>query len=306
MQPQQYQYPPQAAPQGYAPQPQAAPNGAPVFTSPIAPGGGEKAPRPRDMVGCLVAYSPKLLTPAGAPGNTEGVGGSPARDRITADLFILKTPMGPITFGGSPEYERDPKPHTHTVAGPARFSGVWVSNSNIVKALAPNGQVLAGAMVLGIIERSTVGNLPFNLVDVAGTPAMNEAIAIWSALQIPGSGTAYNEPQPLPGFAPAAPNSVQYAAPQPQPQMAPQAQAPAYGWPQNVPVPQQQYAPPAQQGYGAPAQQVNQWAGAPVAPVQVPVSPEPPPHLAAMGWTAQTWVPLTDAQKSQVLAANPA
>jgi hypothetical protein len=267
------------------------------FTSPIAPGGGEKAPRPRDMVGCLVAYAPKLFTLAGAPGNTEGVGGSPARDRVTADLFILETPNGPITFGGSPEYERDPKPHTHTVHGPARFSGVWVSNSNIVKALAPNGQVLAGAMVLGVIERSTVGNLPFNLVDVAGTPAMARAIDIWSRLQVPGSGTVYNDPIPLPGVAAAAPaNTVQYGSPNAYPTVV--------GGPAIAQPPPAAPVAPVDPAYVAwPASQ----QAAQVAPVAPPGGPlQPPAHLVAQGWTAATWATLSPQQQATVIAGTPA
>jgi hypothetical protein len=233
------------------------------FTSPIAPGGGEAAPRPRDMQGCLVAYSPKLITLAGAPGNTTGVGGSDPRDRVTTDLYLLESPA-PVIFGGSPEYERDPKPHTHSVMGPAKFSSVWVSNSNIVRALAPGGQVLAGHMVLGRIVRSDIGNKPFNLVDVAGTPDMDRAIGIWSQLQM--GALHYNEPTPLPGYAPVA-----------------------------APAQQVNYAPPA----AAPpvADPFQQWLATQAAAAVPQPADVPPP-----GWTAAGWASLSADQKAQVRA----
>ena len=315
MQPQQYQYPPQ----GYAPQPQPqyvpqappapqpapAPNGAPMFHNPAAPGAGDTlAPKIYELAGCLVFFEPTALTPAGTGDNLTGYGKDAPRDRITTNITILATGDGqPITIGRT-----DPAdPPTHVVSAPARFVGVWMSNVNIVRALAPDGQPLVGAKVLGRIVRSEVGQKPWNVVAVDGTPDM--ALAVETLNRIGLGQLAYAEPQPL--AAPAPANSVQYA-PQAQPQMQQPMQAPpAYGWPQNVPQPQpqQQMAPPPQQqapqGYGVPAQQINQWAGAPVA---VPPQPgfEPPSHLAAMGWTAGTWGPLTDAQKQQVLQANPA
>ncbi len=236
------------------------------FTSPDAPGGGEKAPRPRDMQGCLVAYSPRVFTPAGAPGNQTGVGGSEPRDRVTADLYILQTPQA-VVFGGSPEYERDPKPHTHTVAGPARFTGVWVSNENIVRALAPGGQVLQGQMVLGRIVRSDIGNRPFNLMSVADTPDMAIALDIWGKLQL--GALHYNEAQPLAGV-PAPVNSVSYSAPTAATMPAQPGQADAFA----------------------------AWLAA-----QQPATPAlPMPN----GWQASAWATLTDDQKRQVIAASPA
>lgn len=276
------------------------------FTSPAAPGGGDPAPRPRDLAGCLVAYSPRIFTPAGAPGNTEGVGGAPPRDRVTTDLIILETPNGPIMFGGSPEYEAKPTPHTHRVAGPARFSGAWVSNSNIVKALAPGGQPLVGQMVLGRIERSEIGNRPFNIVDVAGTPDMDKAIYLWSQIQM--GALPYNEPVPLNGVAPAPANSVQYGAPAAPPPMPP-AQHPLQQYaPQIAP---NSFPPPATPPAQAPvdpayaAWLAAQQQSAPVAPPPAP--PAPPTTPMPPGWTPQAWAQLSQAQQQQVWASvNPA
>lgn len=286
------------------------------FTSPDAPGGGEKAPRPRDMVGALVAYCPRSITLAGAPGNTTGVGGSEPRDRVTADLIILDMPA-PIEFGGSPEYEQDPKPHTSRIVPgqPAKFTGVWVGNTNIVRALAPGGQPLVGAMVLGRIERSNVGQRPFNLVDVAGTPDMTKAVDIYTRISM--GQLAYQEPQPISGYAAPA-NAIQYA---PQPVApAPAANAPdpslalvgMYGGiPQQDPRfgvgPQQQdpnyLAWVAQQAAGN-AAVAAAFPGAQViagyAPPVAPVGPPPPP-----GWTEAGWNGLTPDQKNQVLASLP-
>ena len=263
------------------------------FSSPAAPGAGAPAPRPRDLEGCLVAYAPRVFTPAGAPGNTTGVGKSEPRDRVTTDVYLLESiPGRPVLFGGSPDYEADPKPHTHSVVGPARWSGAWVSNSNIVKALAPDGHPLVGQMVLGRIARSEVGNKPFNLVDVAGTPDMDKAIAIWSALQM--GGAVYNEPTPLSPAVPApAANSISYA---PSP-VAPQPVA----WTTPPVAPAPNGAPAVDPAYAA-------WLASQQAPVpQPPAAPVgPPPHLQAQGWTAVSWATLTAAQQAQVLAATPA
>ena len=252
------------------------------FTHPDAPGGGEKAPRPRDMQGALVAYAPRIFTPAGAPGNTTGVAGAEPRDRVTADLYILAAP-GAIVYGGSPEYESDPKPHTHTIQAPARFTGVWVSSQNIVRALAPGGQVLQGQMVLGRIVRSDVGKKPFNLMSVADTPDMGLALDIWGKLSL--GAVRYSEPQPIgvPGYVPAAPNSVQYGAPAAQPAyQAPPAAAPTID---------------PYQAWLASQQQNAAVAAVPQAPALPPMPP---------GWTPAAWATLTDAQRAQVLAAQPA
>jgi hypothetical protein len=246
------------------------------FTSPSAPGAGSVAPRAQELDGCLVAFSPTQFTAAGTGDNLTGYQGAPPRDRITTAVYLLETANGgPIVFGGTPDTDPN-KPHTHMVNAPARFSGVWLSNSNIVAALAPGGQPLVGAMVLGRIRRSEVGRKPWNLVAVDGTPDMDRAIQIWSALQL-GSLT-YNEPTPLHPAAPA--NTVQYGyAPSPVP---PQPAA----WTTAPPV-----------------------AGVPMPPVpQPPMPPTKLPLTSAlqvMGWTQAAWDGLTLEQQNQVVDNTP-
>lgn len=307
------QYPPMAFPNGqpsysYGPQygapaapvpppaPQAQP-AQPTFVSPGAPGsGGDGNPKIYELDGCLVAFSPTQFTAAGTGDNLTGFGKDAPRDRITTGIIVLETPgNAPITIGRS---EPNGTP-THVMTAPARFSGVWMSSQNIVKALAPGGQPLIGAMVLGRIQRSEVGQRPWNLVAVDGTPDMDRAIQLWSALSM--GAMQYNDPQPL--APPAPPNSAQYGPPA----MPPQGYAPS-------PVPPQ---PTAWMGQHPPQMPTS---GQVYPPGQYPglqpiASPQPPPparpaptlpqHLIAAGWTDATWAQLTSEQQSQVLASTP-
>jgi hypothetical protein len=294
------------------------------FSNPIAPGAPDPAPRPRDLEGCLVAYIPKAFTAAGAPGNDQPNGSIQPRDRVTCDVLLLDVPKvargayqpapGVVYFGGSPDWDQDPKPHYLQVQGPAFFEGAWVNNQNIVRALAPNGQPLLGQMILGRIVRSSVGQKPFNLVAVDGTPDMALAIQIHSAI---GMGQlAYQQPQPIPGVAQpqrqqanAAPmppaNSVQYGAPPQQPWQDPAVAAVQAQFPgaQVITQPVSGLYP------GAPAMPGQ----VPQPPAVVPPPPPPPPAatqplhpaLVAAGWTPENWASINDAQRQQVLAALP-
>jgi hypothetical protein len=262
------------------------------FTNPDAPGGGEKAPRPRDMVGALVAYSPHKFTKAGTEDNLTGAGKSEPRDRVTADLVILEIP-GPIMFGGSPEWEQDPKPHTLALqSGPAKFSRIWVNASNIVKALAPGGTPLVGSMILGRIERSEVGNRPFNLVSVAGTPDMDKAVQLYSALSL--GQLAYNMPQLIAGGAYNVPANVVNYAPPAQPVVDP-----AYAAWQAQQAAQAAGMAAVQAGFPG-AQVIPGYPGYPVAP-PAPVASPPP-----VGWTQAGWDSLSPEHKAQVQASLPA
>lgn len=296
------------------------------FSSPAAPGAPDPAPRPRDLVGCLVAYSPRAITLAGAPGNEKGVGKSEPRDRVTADLIVLEIPVqavrdtfqttpGVVMFGGSPDWEQDPRPHHLTISGPARFDGVWVSQENIVKfALAPSRTPLVGQLILGVVERSTFGNRPFNLVDVAGTPSMDRAIQIYTALA--SGAIQYSVPQPIPGVpvpqkanaTPAGPmppaNSVNYGYTPPTP-VAPAPVMPP--GPPTIPV----AAPPPPFDFAAFQAQQAAAALAAAGLQPTPVSPFPGaspaqvPALQAQGWTPETWaqVAANPQHVAQVLAS---
>ena len=261
------------------------PTGSNPFIEPAAPGGGDPAPRPRDLEGALVAYHPTQFVAAGAPGNTTGLAGQEPRDRVTANLFVLEAPR-PIVFGGSPEYEAKPTPHYLTVQAPARFKDVWISNANIVRALAPGG-VPAGGIMLGRVVRSDIGNRPFNLESVKGTPDEARMIELWSRLQM--GAAVWNDPVPLNGVVPPS-TPVSYAPTMPAP-------APA------VPTVQAFPAAPVDPAYAA-------WLATQApAPAAAPAPPFPnalPPHLLAAGWTEATWAQLSDTQRAQVLAATAA
>jgi hypothetical protein len=296
--PPQYAMPPQVpqyAPQQQVPQaqpayaPQAtppAPTGSNPFTNPAPPGGGGASPRPRDMQGCLVAYAPRKFTKAGTEDNLTGVGNDQPNDRVTADLFVLDTNGQPIAFGGSPEWERRPKPHTHQVVGPARFPGVWITNKTIVQALAPGGTALVGGLILGIIERSQVGQMPFNLIAVDDKPElMAKALQIWNALT--AGQLQYNEPTEIAGAqgwnGNAPQGQVQYVAPQQSAPVVPQYLQPA-------PVAQ----PAVDPAYAAWQAQQAQSA---VPQMAAPQGPPAPP-----GWAPQAWAGLTPEQQGQVLS----
>jgi hypothetical protein len=241
------------------------------------------------MQGCLVAYAPLKFTKAGTEDNLTGVGNDQPNDRVTADLFVLDTHGSPIMFGGSPEWERRPKPHTHQVVGPARFPGVWITNKTIVQALAPGGTALRGGLILGVIERSQVGQMPFNLIAVDDKPElMAKALQIWNALT--AGQLQYNEPTEIPGAQGWSGNGVpqgqvQYVAPQ-QPYAAPQQAAPV--------VPQYLQPAPVAQPAVDPAYAAWQ---AQQAQAAVPQGPPPPP-----GWNPQAWAGLTPDQQGQVLS----
>jgi hypothetical protein len=301
------------------------------FHNPTAPGAPDPAPRPRDLLGCLVAYTCREFTPAGAPGNTEGYEGDDPRDRVTVDILLLETPNGPIAFGGNPETRIKPKPHYLTVAGPAHFEGAWISNSTIVKALKDN----IGKMMLGRLVESEFGRRPINLMSVEGTPDMEKALSIYNALSF--GQIQYNRPMPIPGApdprqqaqaAPAQPPMPpQYApspvAPQPTAWTWPPPPAPALpveisamhsvgmygGTPQNDPrfgsAPQQPDPGPAAVMAAFPGAQAVPPPGQVPQPPAPPVAPQLPPHLSAAGWTSETWATLTPAQQAQVLSQTP-
>jgi len=262
-----------------------------TFVDPAMPGGGGKAPRPRDLEGCLVAYVPRQFTAAGAPGNTDGYKKSEPRDRVTADLYVLTNPVDLATgqarrilFGGYPEVDADPVAHDRMVSAPAKFTGVWVQNSNIVVALAPNGKPIQDGVVVGRVERSTVGNRPFNLVKISGTPEMNVAIDIWNRLS--AGALAYNAPTDLQGNP--LPDESQSAGPAAQVVYPHQAAA----TPPAAPAPPAPPAPPVTVPLPPP----------PPAPPAPPVAAPMPPALTQAGWTQANWDSLTPTQQAAVLA----
>lgn len=230
----QAQYAPQSPTQPAAPQ-VPAPGGNP-FSKPKAGGPVEPRPRIKDLRGRLVAFRPTAFEP-NAVNNLAGPGQAATQPRVTADVYIFDG--GPLVFGGSPDYERKPTPHTHQVETPTMFTNMWITSTNIIRALTetpPGGvQQPAAGIVFGRIVRSEVGQNPWNLEEVPETsPEFAHCVQVFVSWQ---SGQAKpNVPVPL--------------AQQPQQQA-------------------QQYGPPGLQGY-PPAPQTQ---GYPPAPQ--PMMPQP-------------------------------
>jgi hypothetical protein len=299
-QPQQYAPPAPAAPVQSVPAPGTNPFQAPRVAA------ATLTPRIKDLAGRLVAFRPTLFEPE-APNSLAGPNQAKTQPRVTADCYVFDG--GTLVFGGSPDYDKKPTPHTHQVEPPTMLPGMWITSENIVRALTetpPGGrQQITPGLVLGRIVRSQVGNMPWNLepVDMAG-PEVAHCAAIFAQWQ---SGQSKpNQPVPLAQAAPPAPNPLQamqvqaanayqaqYGIPAPSPaelayaaQQQQYAQPPAGFAPQPAPAPRSQYAPPA------PMPQ-------PAAPAGVP--PFPP----AGAWAAvpEQYAALSDADKAAVWAA---
>jgi len=265
------------------------------FLAPPPPGVTGPAPRIKDLDGCLVAFQATRFD-ANQPGYGKD---APPADRVTATIYLLETRnLAPLQIGGS---EAMGRPHSHTTVGPAKFEGVWIQQTEIVKALAPGGQLAQGLMV-GRIAKGTQGNRPWLLMDVTGTPDLQKAIDIWTRLM--AGAIAYTEPTPLPGFAPAPPASVSYG---PQQGMAAhqQLQAPYGAATSPLPPATQPVQDPAYAAFLAAQQAATMPQYAPpapapqVAPAQPGVVIPPPPA----GWDAQVWYTMPASQRDQILAA---
>lgn len=276
------------------------PNGMPGFVDPDAPG-AVLAPAIRELEGRTVFVQPERIDY-----QVPGVGkDAKPQDRITATITVCDG--GPLYFGS--KQQPVPTPATHVIQTPATFTGVFISQQNIVaslkKALPSQANPNAG-VVLGVIQRgqtATVGNnAPWNLVALEGNdPRRHQAGAVLSAIV---QRTFVNpEPTPLQG-APAQPQGhvanpqsftqaggnpqVQY----PQQPTQPQGTGPG-GFHMPNATPQPQSAPPAP---AAPAMTYEQWLA-----TQQPAQPSIP--AAPQGWTEDIWRGLTDEQRASVLAS---
>lgn len=247
------------------------------FNAP-APVGGIR-PRVADIAGRMVAFTPTALAL-----NVPGVKPGELQDRITADVVVLDG--GPLAFGGKPEKGI---PHTLIISAPCEFSGMYVSQTNLVGAL--RGSVNAG-VVLGRIVQGTTSkpgnNPPWNLAPIdPADPAYRMALDYWSARAL--GQIVKPEPQPIAG-APAPTLAYTHAVTMPHNQntgqpVANPAVVGAYATAQ--PDPNAAFA----------AWQASQAASAGVAaPVAVASSPVPP----GVNMPQATWDSLTDAQRSQI------
>lgn len=259
-----------------------------------APVGGVR-PRVRDLAGRMVAFVPTALAL-----NLPGIKAGTFQDRITADVVVFDG--GVLEFGGKPEKGI---PHTLVISTPCEFTGMYLSQVNMVSAL--RGSVNAGVVLGRIVQGQTAvagNNPPWNLVPIEPSdPMYRMALDYWSARAL--GQIVKPEPQPLPGApAPvwnqyaqthAAPAAVGAGAlpvnygPVPTPPAAPNDQAAAFAaW-------QAQQAQAAQH-VTAPAMPYN---GAVQAAPVASISPVP----AGVNMPPEIWATLTDGQRAQIVAS---
>jgi hypothetical protein len=256
----------QMAPQFMPPQipgvaPMQAPPAGATFNDPGRAGG--LAPAIRNMEGRVVIFRPHRVDESSKDpsGNV----------RPTAYTDVVVVDGGPMRIGDKQLNSGEPMtPHTHVVQTPCRFENIMVSNSNVVDAL----RGFAGrGLVVGLIERSTVGRKPWNLVKLdPNDPRRSAAESAWFAAE--SGQLATNVPQPL--APPVQQGQVPYAA------SFPQQQAPMqYQYPPQQPMQQQ-----------AMAQQY--------APQSAP--PAPATGGAPAGWDPSVWSKFTGEQQAAILA----
>lgn len=241
------------------------------FTDPQT--AGAIRPRIRELQGRLVIIVPLMLEIV--PNALSVPPGQPQK-RITADVIVLDG--GPMAYGGRPEAEDNPTPHTLTISTPARFTGMYLSQVGIVGALE---SAVGKGVVLGRVTRAAsrsggaAGRPPWQLTKLApDDPARNLAKDFYAAMH----AGQWTEPVPTPIAGAPAPSmaaSGTYATTMPH-------TAAGVAIPQGgVPLPP-----------GSPAWQPA--AGA------IPAVPPAPPGYETM------WPILTPEQRTQILASLPA
>lgn len=252
---------------------------APQTPTFIDPGGfGGLSPAVRELEGRVVFIQPTRIEYQ-VPGR--GAASKP-QDRVTCDITVVDG--GPLIFGA--KMQPVPTPATHQTQVPCTFTGVFISNTNMVAALTPAlpapGQ--GPKLVLGVIERgitNTAGNNPpWNLRQLdPADPRRGLASAVLSSI----IQRTFQNPEPV-ELAPTGPAAAAqaidpgYAA-----YLAAQAQA--------APV----YTPPPAPAVPTPGS-YEAWAAAQAAPT---IPPAPP------GWPAEAWAGLTAEQRNGIMAATP-
>lgn len=255
MQPGQYSYPPQGygQPQQYQ-QPQMAPQFQPpapgVTPAPAAVGepnfvdprtGGTLAPKARDLTGRTIIMLPLSVDESsvyqGAP-------------RPSARFDLVVVDGGVIEFGSDLQQGR---PNTHRASTPAYFRGVVSGNSGFVQQVRENAG--RNALVVGVVERGSKGNMPYLIAPTGRTLDGNdrpdgdarraEAVRVWGMVQ--SGQLAPTTPELIAPAGMPAPGSVSYA---PAPQYAPQQPQ----WPAQYQQPQHATAAPQAPVQQAPAQ----------------------------------------------------
>lgn len=282
----------------------------PSFQDPAAL--GALSPSIRELEGRVVFIQPTRIDY-----QVPGVGpNAKPQDRITCDITIVDG--GQLPYGS--KQQPVPTPATHVIATPCTFTGVFVSNVNIVNAvkdaLPGPGRPTPG-LVLGEIKRGitaqTGNNAPWNLITLeASDPRRVTAQTVLSSIIM----RTFVNPTGVPIGAPPAAAPAPATAP-PAPYIGGPADYAAYqaGL---LPTPPPVTGPPMDPAYAAylAAQQRPAAPIAPPAPPAPPVDPGYAAYLAAqqatatpmpaapMGWPDEAWRMMSPEQRSSILAAH--
>lgn len=261
---------------------------------------GEPGPAMSELNGHVIAVVVKSYDPTAmyqAPGDKEGPKSRPC---VVGDLYVFG--QGSLNYGGS-DSQTDPKPPTHTISLPAKFTGRYFAGVNVVSALrdaapivvAQGGQQMQGpgngGPVIGLVEKSTFGGKPWNLTKLEpGNPERGQQFAQlrsaagqqWGqqSAGILKFATHAENGAPIPGQGGPVAGANPYGA-------APAQAAPYGNWPQGAaPVNPQN---PGQQAWGQGMPQA--------APAQVD-----PQAAAFAAWQAQQAAALAAQQAAQAPA----
>lgn len=163
-------------------------------------------PAKPELLGRLVAFVVKGHN----PNATITIGGkvSPAPE-VEVDIFVIDG--GPLEFGGKYPINGDAHtPPNQVIDTPCVFKDVRYSGVNFVSALK---DAIGGGPVVGVVERSTFGQHPYNITKLeSGHPRRTLAAQFWGTLMT--GGFANPEPKPIPGRGAPTPGANPYAQPE--------------------------------------------------------------------------------------------
>lgn len=306
--PMQQPYYPQPPAQQYAPQPAAVPQQVSAATR-AAESSGDFV-RIKDLgPGRLVLIIPTLLT-ENLPSKYPDASGKPKlQSRVTADVIVLDGE--PYAFGGKPDDEFAPVPHTHQVAPVARHRGCYLSGAPLVGQLRKAVPTTAGGlsegqgMIYGRIEKRRPAQ-PGGRASwvIADNPSPEDGATAQAWLdRMRAAQDVYSEPT-LMQYAPAMPMPNAYYTPAAQEAWQQATQQPNYGpapaqqpWPIQQP-PQGWPQPVAQQPAPYLAGQAQTYAPGPAPQQQAQQGPQRPDAVPADFWTT-----LSPEQQAQMVAS---
>lgn len=126
--------------------------------------GGEPKPSPAELLGRLVGIIPTALTQEPVKDNAGKPTGA-MKDTITANIVVFGS--GTFDFGGlEGRMGSQPRPPQLRVTLPYRIDHWVFSNQELVKAVkeyVPAQGQDPSKIVIGVVVRSTVGNLPYQI-----------------------------------------------------------------------------------------------------------------------------------------------